>query len=116
MSSQEYPLKHRRLEQLHGAGFDIADFACWAPEQLDPKELRAFLAKHGRISCRNFHQNEKTHFKCPVLYDQTDHETVLAFCSKHNKTYFTLCNEAIKLKDSICAGNILIMSARDVTV
>ncbi len=110
MSSTEYPLKNVRLKQLHDAGFNIADFACWAPGQLNPEELRTFLNKHGRISCRHFHQDEKTYFKCPVLYDQTNFDTVLAFCSEHNQKFYTLCNEAIKLDDSICAGNILVLN------
>ena len=116
MSSVEYPLKHVRLEELSGGGFNIADFSCWAPGQLNIEELKAFLSKHGRISCRHFHQDEKKHFKCPVLYDQTDFDTILAFCSEHNKQYYTLCNEAIKLDDSICAGNILIFNEKDYLV
>ena len=110
MSLQEYPLKHVRLEQLHGAGFNIADFACWAPGELNPDELNKFLRKHGRISCRHFHNDEKRYFKCPVLYDQVDFDKILAFCSEHNKKYYTLCNEAINLVDSECAGNILVLN------
>ena len=106
----EYPLKHVRLQQLHDADFNVADFVCWAPNQLDPDELRAFLQKHGRISCRHFHDDERLHFKCPVLYDQTDFDTILAFCSEHNENYYTLCNEAINLVDSKCAGNILVLN------
>lgn len=106
--SSDYPLKHVRLEQLHSAGFNVADFACWAPGQLDPEELKSFLEKHQRISCRHFHADEKKYFKCPVAYDQTDFATVLAFCSEHNKTFYTLCNEAISTKESLCAGNILV--------
>lgn len=108
----EYPLKHLRLQQLSDAGFNVADFICFPPNTLlgREEELRVFLKKHGRISCRHFHADEKTHFKCPVLYDQTDFETILAFCSEHNKQYYTLCNEAINLKDSICAGNILVLN------
>lgn len=108
--SSEYPLKHERLSQLYKAGFNVADFACWAPGQLNPAELKRFLKKHKKISCRHFHSDEKKHFKCPVAYDQTDFETILAFCSEHNKTFYTLCNEAIRLEDSICAGNILILN------
>ena len=106
--SSEYPLKHVRIKQLHDTGLNVADFDCWAPGQLNPDELKVFLEKHKRISCRHFHADEKKYFKCPVLYDQTDFATILAFCSEHNKTYYTLCNEAINLKDSICAGNILV--------
>lgn len=115
MSSQEYPLKHVRLEQLHQAGFNVADFICFPPRTLKNRaeELKAFLAKHGRISCRHFHEDEKKHFKCPVKYDQTDIDTILNFCLGHNETYYTLCNEAIVLNDSICAGNILTLDDKN---
>jgi len=110
-----YPIKHKRLQQLHEAGFNIADFICFPPRTLAGRteELRAFLVKHGKISCRHFHEDEKRHFKCPVLYDQTDIDAVLAFCLEHNQIYYTLCNEAICLKDSVCAGNVLILDERN---
>ncbi len=119
MSSQEYPLKHVRLTQLSGAGFNVADFICFPPNTLRGREeeLRTFLVKHGTISCRHFHENEKVHFKCPVKYEQTDLDTILAFCLANNEgeneaktPFYTLCNEAINLKDSICAGNILVLN------
>ena len=110
MSSFDYPLKHKRLEQLHEAGFNVADFICFPPNTLvaSQDELLVFAAKHKSISCRHFHSDEKKHFKCPVLYDQTDYGRILAFCLENNKNYYTLCNEAIDLGDSICAGNILV--------
>lgn len=121
MSSSEYPLKHTRLQQLSEAGFNIADFICFPPNTLRGQEtkLKAFLQKHGTISCRHFHQQEKIHFKCPVKYEQTDFQTILDFCLANNygnnqeKTpFYTLCNEAINLKDSICVGNILVLNER----
>ena len=55
------------------------------------------------------------HFKCPVKYEQTDFKTILDFCLKNNygnndehEAFYTLCNEAINLKDSVCAGNIMV--------
>jgi len=125
MSSQEYPLKHVRLEQLHQAGFNVANFICFPPRTLKDRveELRAFLAKHRRISCRHFHANEKEYFKCPVKYDQTDFDTILAFCLANNEgnneektVFYTLCNEAINLADSTCAGNILVLNEQAVWV
>ncbi|OGN07345.1 MAG: hypothetical protein A3B86_01155 [Candidatus Yanofskybacteria bacterium RIFCSPHIGHO2_02_FULL_38_22b] len=110
--SAEYPLKDIRLQQLHDSGFNVANFLCFPPHTLSGREeeLRVFLKKHGRISCRHFHDDEKTHFKCPVLYDQTDIDVILKFCLEHNQTFYTLCNEAITLDDSICAGNILVLN------
>ncbi len=122
MSNQEYPLKHVRLAELYKAGFNVADFICFPPNTLRGREeeLRAFLTKHGTISCRHFHENEKTHFKCPVKYEQTDFDTILAFCMANNYgnneqgiPFYTLCNEAINLQDSICAGNILVLDERN---
>ncbi len=119
MASQEYPLKHIRLQQLSDAGFNVANFICFPPQTLKghEEELRAFLAKHSTISCRHFHQDEKVHFKCPVKYEQTDFNTILDFCLSNNEgtneaktAFYTLCNEAINLKDSICAGNILVLN------
>ncbi len=115
----EYPLKHLRLHQLSESGFNVADFICFPPNTLlgREEELRVFLKKHGTISCRHFHEQEKAHFKCPVKYEQTDFKTILDFCLANNygdndeKTpFYTLCNEAINLKDSICAGNILVLN------
>ncbi len=111
-----YPLKHERLQQLDDAGFNVADFVCFPTGKLDEKRLAEFLAKHGRISCRHFHPNEKAHFKCPVLYDQDDLEIIRAFCREHNKQYYTLCNQASKVSDSIYAGNIFIRSDREYAV
>lgn len=112
MASDSYPLKNRRLEQLYEAGFNVADFVCFPPGTLKDRtgELKAFLEKHGRISCRHFHQDEKTHFKCPVKYDQTDLNVILSFCLEHNENFYTLCNEAINTKESLCAGNILVLN------
>ncbi len=110
--SDEYPLKHIRLQQLHDAGFNIVDFICFPPKTLAGREqeLKDFLEAHKRISCRHFHDNEKKYFKCPFLPDQTDWETILGFCLENNKQFYTLCNEAIDPKESICAGNILVFN------
>ncbi|OGM98052.1 MAG: hypothetical protein A2915_01345 [Candidatus Yanofskybacteria bacterium RIFCSPLOWO2_01_FULL_41_34] len=125
MSSREYPLKHVRLEQLSSAGFNVADFICFPPNTLRGREeeLKAFLAKHGTISCRHFHQDEKTHFKCPVKYEQTDFDTILSFCLANNEgnneaktAFYTLCNEAINVKESVCAGNILVLNEHAIWV
>lgn len=125
MSSVKYPLKHVRLQELSSAGFNVADFICFEPNTLKQRqdELRAFLQKHGRISCRNFHADESKYFKCPVLYDQDDIEAILAFCLANNEgkneagmAYYTLCNQALTLSDSIYAGNILIRSDREYAI
>lgn len=117
--SAEYPLKHIRLQQLYDFGLNVANFICFPPHTLRGREeeLKVFLAKHGTISCRHFHQDERNHFKCPVKYEQTDFDTILAFCLANNEgdnetktAFYTLCNEAINLKDSICAGNILVLN------
>lgn len=125
MSSQVYPLKSVRLQQLSDAGFNVADFVCFEPNALRRRqdELRAFLKKHGRISCRHFHADESKYYKCPVLYDTDDIEAILAFCLANNEgnngakvAYYTLCNQALTLGDSIYAGNILIRSDREYAV
>ena len=74
------------------------------------------MAKHRRISCRHFHADEAKHYKCPVLYNQDDIEQILKFCLEHNQTFYTLCNEALTLSDSIFAGNILIRSKREYAI
>jgi len=115
MYDELYPHKHVRLQQLYEAGFNVADFVCFPPGTLKDRieELQKFLTKHSRISCRHFHQDEKKYFKCPVKYAQSNFDTILAFCLKHNETFFTLCNEAINLQDSLCAGNILTLDSRN---
>lgn len=40
--SSEYPLKHIRLQQLYEAGFNVADFACWAQASSTPKNYGHF--------------------------------------------------------------------------
>lgn len=125
MASETYPLKNLRLEQLHVAGFNVADFICFPPNGLRGREeeLKAFLAKHGRISCRHFHKDEKRYFKCPVKYDQTDIDAILEFCLANNEgkneageAFYTLCNEAINTKESLCAGNILVLNEQTLFV
>ena len=125
MANGQYPLKNVRLQQLSDAGFNVADFICFEPHVLKHGrgELETFLKKHGRISCRHFHADESKYFKCPVLYDQSDIESVLAFCLANNEggneakvAYYTLCNQALTLSDSIYAGNILIRSDREYAI
>lgn len=122
MASDQYPLKNVRLEQLHAAGFNVADFICFPPHTLfnrehELQELRAFLTKHKRISCRHFHDDETKYFKCPVKYDQTDYKAIWDFCLANNEgkneaqvAFYTLCNEAINTQESLCAGNILVLN------
>src|SRR3989344_3025633 len=107
MNLKEYPLKDVRLSQLLEAGINVVDFVCFAPGQLDEEGLRAFFEKYKKISCRHFHADESTHFKCPVKYEQTDWEVIVAFCRENNKKFYTLCNQAVALEDSTFAGNIL---------
>lgn len=116
MQPDGYPLKHIRLGQLEDDGFNVADWICFPPRELDLQRLREFFDRHGRISCRHFADDERRQFKCPVRYDLSDFEEIAAFCSEHNQQYWTLCNEAIKLDDSIFAGNILLLDDRDFLV
>ncbi len=110
--TNKYPLKHVRLKQLREAGFNVADFICFPPGQLDPVKLekffRRFQKKNG-ISLRHFYEDENRFFKCPVQYEVKDWETALRFCQTHNKQFFTLCNEAIPLKDAVFGGNIWLL-------
>lgn len=115
MANQRYPLKDRRLQQLDEAGFNVVDFVCFPPNTLKGREseLQAFLAKHKRISCRHFHEDEKKHFKCPVMYDRDNWDEIIAFCLEHNQKFYTLCNQALTLDDSVYAGNILLLDERN---
>lgn len=110
--ASEYPLKHVRLQQLYEAGFNIADFVCFPPGQLNEEELRRFFDKHGRVSLRHFHADEKRNFRCPFFPEQTDWQTVLRLAKENNVTYYTLCNENLILEDSQYAGNIVIYDER----
>lgn len=119
MAVKSYPLKHARLKQLYEAGFNIADFVCFPPRQLSPAKLRKFFErfkKKSGISLRHFHENENRFFKCPVKYEVRDWQTVLRFCQEHNQEFYTLCNEAIPLKDAIYGGNIWLLDNRDFMV
>src|SRR3989344_8198716 len=111
-----YPLKHVRLQQTFEAGFNIADFVCFPPGQLDEQILRRFFAQHGRLSCRHFHSDEKKHFRCPFLRDVTDVETAIAFCREHNLKYYSLCNENLVTADSQYAGNVMLYDDRNYLV
>lgn len=111
--------KDERLRQLWQAGFNIADFVCFAPGELDPVRLERFFRKYEKrhgISLRHFHENESRFFKCPVKYEVTDWKTALRFCQEHNRTFYTLCNEAIPLDDAIYGGNIWLLDDRDYVV
>ncbi len=108
---QILPLKHTRLEQLAEAGFNCPDFCYWLRGELNPLELKDFLEKYGRISLRNVTEErllEQTP-KLPVEYDQNDWDFISDFCSKYNRQYHTLVNEALPLKDSLIAGNIILL-------
>ncbi|MBI2109384.1 MAG: hypothetical protein HYT93_04425 [Parcubacteria group bacterium] len=105
------PLKHLRLQELAHAGFNCADFRFWLRNELSVEELTVFFARHGRISLRNFTEEDplKETPKLPVAYDVDSIDTVLRFCNKHNENYHTLVNEALPLKDSLLAGNIVLL-------
>lgn len=108
----EYPPKHKRLQQLEAAGLNIADFVYFPPKQLDPVVLQRFFkryeGKHG-ISIRHYHEDESRFFKCPNKYEQKDWDFVLRFCQEHNQQFYTLCNEAIPVNDSLYAGSIWLL-------
>lgn len=114
-----YPLKHERLDQLEVSGFNIADFICFAPGQLDPVALKDFFdryrCKHG-ISIRHFHQDETRFFKCPVRYEVVDWNSALRFCQEHNRAFYTLVNEAIPPDDAMYGGNIWLLDDRDFVI
>ena len=111
--NKSYPLKNVRLEQLDLAGFNIADYICFPPRQLSPQKLKRFFDKYKKkngISLRHFHADENRFFKCPVKYEVTDWKEALRFCQEHNEGFYTLCNEAIPLKDAIFGGNVLLLN------
>lgn len=108
-----YPLKVHRLEQLAGAGLNVADFVCFYPKELDEKELRKFCSKFKAVSCRTFSADEDREFKTPVKYEIADFDDVLAFARVQNKRYFLLVNEALPLADSVIAGNIYFNNRED---
>ncbi len=107
-----YPLKNKRLQQLYDAGFNIADFICFPPHQLDPVRMEKFFERYkkkGGISLRHFHQDENRFFKCPVKYEVTDWKTALNFCQEHNQQFYSLINQAIPLSDAIYGDNIWLL-------
>jgi len=112
MFKGDYPLKHARLKQLYDAGFNIADFVCFAPGKLDPVRLKKFFDKykdkHG-VSLRHFHQDEKRYWKCPVLFEVKDWKTALRFCQEHNKLFYSLINEGMPRTEALYAGNFLLI-------
>ncbi len=111
--SRPYPPKVRRLEQLDELGINIADFVCFAPNELDVAELRRFCTKYKIVSCRTFAQDEDKEFKTPVKYEIADHDEVERFARTQNTKYFVLVNEALPLRDSVIAGNIYFNSLTD---
>jgi len=111
--------KDERLRQLAAAGFNIADFICFPPGKLDPVRLERFFRKYQKrngISLRHFHHDENRFWKCPVKYEVKNWKTALRFCQEHNKTFFTLCNEAIPLSDAVYGGIIWLLDERDYQV
>jgi hypothetical protein len=113
LSRTPYPLKVRRLEQLDELGLNVADFICFPPKQLKVSELKDFCAAHESVSCRTFAAEEDKDFKTPVKYEINNFEEVIAFAKQHNEKYFVLVNEAIPLKDSLFAGNLMFNSPED---
>lgn len=111
--AQILPLKHVRLQQLADARINTPSFRYWLRGELNPAELKAFLRSHGRISLRNVREErllEETP-KLPVEYDKSDWDFIIDFCSKHNRQYHTLVNEALPLSDSLMAGNIILLGS-----
>lgn len=110
---QVLPLKHVRLRQLAEAGFNCPDFRYWLRGELNIPELKSFWEKHGRLSLRNVREEvllEQTP-KLPVAYDKEDWGFIADFCEHHNRQYHTLVNEALPLRDSLVAGNIILLDA-----
>ncbi len=108
--SVPYPLKVQRLRQLEAAGLNVVDFICFPPGQLDESEVRRFFLKFKAVSCRTFSSNEDREFKTPVKYEIEDLDDLLVFARAQNKRYFVLINEALRLADSVIAGNIYFSS------
>jgi hypothetical protein len=106
----------RRLEQLHDAGLNVADFICFAPKELKIGELRNFCSKFRSVSCRTFAADEDKSFKTPVKYEIPTVKEVIEFAQAQNKKYFVLVNEALPLKDSVIAGNIYLSSRTDFVI
>lgn len=116
---RNYPLKHIRLQQLDEAGFNVADFICFPPKELDPVKLREFFDRYSEpngISLRHFHEDETRFFKCPVKYEVKDWDTVLRFCQEHNQQFYTLVNQAYPLSDSMYAGAIWLLNSLEYVV
>ncbi len=102
----EYPLKNVRLKQLEEAGFNVADWIYFPPNELDLVQLKEFFDKHGKLSCRTFHADEKRHFKGPFKFDVASFKEVATFCAENNKNWFTLCNEVLPEEKEGFTGNI----------
>lgn len=109
------PLKHIRLQQLADESFNVPVFHYWLRGELKNRisELEDFWKKHGRISLRNVTEEkilDQTP-KLPVKYDQSDWDSISDFCLRHNEQYHTLVNEALPLRDSLMAGNIILLDS-----
>ncbi len=114
VAPQMLPLKHVRLQELADAGFNCPDFRFWLRNQLRLPELEAFYKKQGSISLRTVTEEnplEETP-KLPVAYDVSDWGSIAHFCGRYNRQYHTLVNEALPLRDSIYAGNIVLLDSR----
>lgn len=110
---QLLPLKNIRIQQLVDAGFNCPAFQSWPRGGLKLEELRSFWKKYSRVSLRNYREEnilEETP-KLPVVYDQDDWNFIADFCRRYNEEYHTLVNEALPLKDSLTAGNIVLLDA-----
>lgn len=105
------PLKDVRLQQLRDFGINTADFLSWHRGELIEHELEAFHAIHPRLSLRTFREENygEPSPKLPFACDVTKLDFIRDFCRINNQDYHTLVNEALSLKDSICAVNLVLL-------
>lgn len=112
--AQILPLKHRRLQELAEAGFNCPDSQFWLRGQLNTTELREFFKRYGRISLRNFTEENALAEtpKLPVAYGRNDWGFIEEFCERNNALYHTLVNQFLPPDESLVAGNIILLDSK----
>lgn len=97
-------LKHERLLQLKNAGLNTVDFLWYPPGMINLKEISDFFKKHGRISFRQYTNDQKVG-NLPEIFDVHDLYELLNFIQINRRAdSYMIVNQGVDMDEETIRG------------